>query len=521
VVDGLVATALAGLTLWIHAPLISLGLLADDGYLAYGVQRLADGEVLYRDFRRTYTPGIYYFFVPVFEIFGRDLVWARAVWLMWHAALAALTYLVARPFAPRWAALWLGLVPILLPPPPHKMFVPVTVVAGLAICRTVAWAGLGLRGMLVAGVGIGAIALFRQEVGAYALVIAAFSIPAGEILRSEQTERSAFVRRVFGLWAALGAGVFALWGPFLAAVAAQGALPAMLDQVVLDGVRVQAGMELPFPPPTVLYTGPERFVVSLFYVPAAAAVVAAAIVAHALVRRRLGPTHLVLAQWAAMTGLMHGLILFRSDLMHLQQILVAPALIMAYLAGALWKGAKASRSAHETWAARLALGFLVVWGGAILSWGISDRIRHSYSLLEKTTTLNEPRARMKMGRRPAKQLEAVLDFVRTRTEPGEPVFVAPYAPIVYFLSERPNPTPYDLLLPGHATAEVQKDIIDRLERSDLRVVVVDDVRWDGDPERRFLNYARVFTDYLNRNFVLERRIGKWALYVRRSQAAAG
>jgi hypothetical protein len=50
----------------------------------------------------------------------------------------------------------------------------------------------------------------------------------------------------------------------------------------------------------------------------------------------------------------------------------------------------------------------------------------------------------------------------------EPVFVAPDQPLLYFLADRRNPTPYDLVIPG----EVDGDrIVARLEATGTRCVV--------------------------------------------------
>src|SRR5205823_3904002 len=69
-------------------------------------------------------------------------------------------------------------------------------------------------------------------------------------------------------------------------------------------------------------------------------------------------------------------------------------------------------------------------------------------------------------------LRGVIDDVKARTAPGEPIFVYPSEPLVYVVAERPNPTRYDHLYPGAAPpAEVQAVI---RELKDVRVVVTSD-----------------------------------------------
>jgi hypothetical protein len=69
-------------------------------------------------------------------------------------------------------------------------------------------------------------------------------------------------------------------------------------------------------------------------------------------------------------------------------------------------------------------------------------------------------------------LRGVVDEVRARTAPGEPIFVYPTEPLLYVLADRPNPTRYDHLYPGAAPpADVQR-VIQQL--ADVRVVVTSD-----------------------------------------------
>jgi hypothetical protein len=69
-------------------------------------------------------------------------------------------------------------------------------------------------------------------------------------------------------------------------------------------------------------------------------------------------------------------------------------------------------------------------------------------------------------------LTGLIDDVRQRTAPGEPIFVYPTEPLVYVLAERPNPTRYDHLYPGAAPPDEIQAVIQQL--SDVRVVVTSD-----------------------------------------------
>src|SRR4051812_4396531 len=51
----------------------------DEGFSAYGAQRILNGEIPYKDFWTIYLPAHYYFLALVFKIFGTTL-WVERVW---------------------------------------------------------------------------------------------------------------------------------------------------------------------------------------------------------------------------------------------------------------------------------------------------------------------------------------------------------------------------------------------------------------------------------------------------------
>ncbi|MFN7974487.1 MAG: hypothetical protein U0166_19400 [Acidobacteriota bacterium] len=47
--------------------------------------------------------------------------------------------------------------------------------------------------------------------------------------------------------------------------------------------------------------------------------------------------------------------------------------------------------------------------------------------------------------------------------PGAPMLAAPWGALYYFLADRPNPTRYELLLPGNVGREGMKEVLAALE----------------------------------------------------------
>jgi hypothetical protein len=82
--------------------------------------------------------------------------------------------------------------------------------------------------------------------------------------------------------------------------------------------------------------------------------------------------------------------------------------------------------------------------------------------------LSLPSAAVHIAPRDVVLYRAADKFLRECAAEGEPVFVAPYMPLLYVTSGRPNPTPYDLLI----STDVQESIVlERLESAGVSCIV--------------------------------------------------
>jgi hypothetical protein len=84
----------------------------------------------------------------------------------------------------------------------------------------------------------------------------------------------------------------------------------------------------------------------------------------------------------------------------------------------------------------------------------------------------------------------VVAYLDAGTPPGSPIFVYPVAPLLYFLADRPNPTPFDHFLPGTLTSSDFDQVIADLQAARPRYVVWDDFgvhAWQTDPANRPLS----------------------------------
>lgn len=111
----------------------------------------------------------------------------------------------------------------------------------------------------------------------------------------------------------------------------------------------------------------------------------------------------------------------------------------------------------------------------------------------------------------APALRQTIAFVRSHTQPGEPVFSLPYGGL-YFLVDRP-PALYNLaFLPGDvASVADQREAIARLERERVPYVILGNARFDawGEPQIG-VNYDRLLLAYVQHAYRLVERFGDFA-----------
>jgi len=478
-----------------HGPLLALGLnLADEGYQLYGVARLVEGQVPYRDFERIYPPGVFEALAPIVRARGPDVVAVRAIWLAGLAALAVAIYTESRRIAPRAIAFCAGIAPIALPPPAYKTWVPLCWLAAAAICAGLARAPLRPGRAARAGVWLGLLALFRHDVAGFGALVAAGTVAA----RGRRGAPAA--------WAALAGGAALVLVPVLALFAAQGAAGAMLHQLFVVGPRENADTAIGL-------AGFRHAAAQAGWIGASAlawptiALVAGAAASVRAARR--GALDAATAAWTALLALAHLHWLEWPDLPHLAQLLPLP-LLLAVRGGARLARAGGARSPR----ARLALAALGVWSLAVLGWGFGTAVLPLWRERSHAVSLHAAIPGVRVAPAAAGLVEQLVGEIDARTAPGEPIFVAPYAPMLYLLADRPNPTRYDLLFPGQLDAAVERELVDALDRAGVRVVAVDDHAWGGRDELRLTQFAPAFAAWLDARFRVAARVAEWTIHER-------
>ena len=144
--------------------------LVDEGYFLDLASRVQQGQLPYRDFDTYYTPGVFYLDVLVFTLFGVGVVPVRAVMIVVRIASGLLLYGLARRIMPWYFAL---VPPILLlaadlTAGPHPAWV--AMLSALLMVELIARGRANPRWLTAAGAAAGLAFMFKQNVGAFAVL---------------------------------------------------------------------------------------------------------------------------------------------------------------------------------------------------------------------------------------------------------------------------------------------------------------------------------------------------------------
>jgi hypothetical protein len=453
-------------------------------------ERIADGQLPYRDFYANYGPGQYFLVGGLDVLFGPSLLTWRIVRVLLDAGVAVLAYSLVRRDAPEPLALgaWVAVAAAMaFPSIPHPN--PTALALGFGGLL------LAQRRPALAGALAGIAVAFRLDLGLGAL--------AGVVLLAATTGG----RRAAARAGLTGAAVaLVLMAPVV--IAAPG---DFWDQTIGFALDQQGLQRLPLP--GAWHGGFEPNKILEHYYPYVLLFGTALWLAVA-VRGRL-PARLWAAAPLAGAGVVY--LLARADVFHLVPLAAVLPVLLATAA------ASERRARHTVSAVALVLALALIAAQGL------DRKRIQLLDPPPLATIHLDVADgVKAPPAEARALTELARYVRSRVPPGQPIFVANPRfdlvtvgnPLVYVLVGRPNPTRYDVMQPGVVTtAPVQREIVGDLERSRPRLVI----RWlspvADQPEDNGAGRSsgvHLLDRYLARTYAPQRRFGDYLVLARRT-----
>ena len=489
----------------------------DEGQIASFATRILRGDVLYRDMYTGIFPGIYYVTSLLFAVFEPDLLVTRYAQVAVNVATALVLWRIGlRIVEPRWALLAPALFSAMI-------------VWGFPITVTFAYSSLSLLAALGAilfllrylasgstrdGIAVGlllaASALMKQNYGALAGLAVLYGLIDGRL-----SDRLGG-RSLFSALAPVVAAGAAATGVVFVYFAATGALPNLIRYTVetIFASQLEA-FDQPIPPLlgphptdgrfTFLYAPGPLFSYlirgeTLLGVPLTPAVRSASIrlaYGTALTLLVLAPVVLLLrpgrdrtvrsdARAVVASAWLMFLGLFPSAIFSHLVAVLPPILLLAGIIGERVTGASSPGIRRVlAVAATVVVAFVAVATAAV---ALDLRRWHPEPLSLARASLHVTPGQASLYRQATRYLERCAEL-------GEPIFVAPDQPLLYFLANRPNATPYEMAIPGDIDTDL---LIHRLETSRTRCALYN--------PRMYVHFGSLgdyypqIVDYLEREF---------------------
>jgi hypothetical protein len=474
--------------------------LADEGFLWYGVQRTAAGEVPLRDFH-AYDPGRYYWSAFWFQLLGDGLLQLRVSNAIFAGIGVLAALLAARSsLRSRWALIGLGAVLVIWLFPRHKMFehgLAMTAVA-VACCLI---SRPTRRTFFGAGLFVGLAAVFGRNHGLY--LVTAFGLITSALYA--KGERRDLARRLL----AFAAGVVGGYGPvllMLASVPGYGEAFGESLAALLAGERAQLSLPVPWPwaleqLPGDLVFGAQRLATSLAFLvlPATYALAAVAIARADAERIRVHPL-LLASTCVGVVYLYHAF--SRADFSHLAQ--VAHPWILCVV------GLGCSTARKRVLPAGLAASGLLVaftfFGSAPAqpSWIYRSLAR---SRPAAVTTLEIDGHPFAIQTQQAKWLEASREIFERYAGNDRSMLIAPIYPFLYAYLGCAAPS-WEVYYLWPATVQQQAERIGELEENRVTAVMIaPGEATDGRRDLRFVNTHPLVWKYIRENYKLRQSPG--------------
>ncbi len=468
-------------------------ILIDEGHIATIAARILDGQVLYRDVQTGIFPGVYYLTAALFGLFGEDIVVTRIAQVGVNiATVLVLWRLGLRAVSARWALvaplIYIAMIPLGFPVYVMFAYSGIALLFGLAaLLATFRYLEDGdRRNCFVAGVLLALCALTKQNYGALFGVGIAFALLWA---RPVSAVAQASLVRIFAP-IVVGGALTTVAGLLPLIVA--GAGPRLIQYSLLTIFDSQlTAFDQPLPTifgslpmsdgrwaflyaPGILFNylirgepflsipvtqGLRELALRLGYGFAMAPLFLAPLMrAGSRYEQRVLDQRLTDA--VVVTGVVSFLGIFPSAIWSHLVAVLPPLLLLGAVVGQTLCARTTSNVLRVAVGASVAVTTAALLVGAAAAAGDLRKWN--------SEPIGNPHASLKMNADYASVLRQSVKFLEDCAAPGEPIYVAPDISGLFFLVDRPNPTQYDVLIPGDIDERV---LIDRLNETGVRCMV--------------------------------------------------
>jgi hypothetical protein len=516
----------------------------DEGMTLLGADRVAEGQIPYRDFYTPYGPAQFYIVAAMFRVLGHSVVVER----VWDSAARALLVVAVYSLAECLTTRRLGLCAVVATLAWQCFFW----VNGSPLFPALAAVLISLRLLMptqielptpralrVAGCCMGGAALFRYDIGLAGCAIAGACITAARWAATDRRTRSLAARAAPLPFLA---GFTTILLPVVLCLAWFGALPDLLFDFTTAAKHYVKMRSLPMPGFAALWTDPQSLAV---YLPLLICVAATAST-YEVLRRHRNARAATLTRREAATRATQTLILTAITLMlcakgfvRVSNLQMCTALIVATVLLAVlvasWPEYRTAARALIALPVGLALCFAV--GAAHAGWQrAAANVRFLTSGAVWTTPqtweavaagpCRMPRELCRMACVPVGRATAdTIRYIASHTAASDPIFVGlpRHDKIVandialYFDTGRQPATRWDNFEPGLQTSEpIQRQMVEELDRAKPKLVIIENIFQNiNEPNGSAVSSGvTILDDYLRRTYTPAARFETYFVMVR-------
>jgi hypothetical protein len=487
----------------------------DEGVLAYGAERVMEGQVPHRDFITLQPPLGFYMDAATYKLLGTSVASLRILGLGIYLGVILLIYAIARQLTGRILSAAAAL-PAFMLGISCFFFVPYSVWQG--ITASLAAVFLFLRSCsdgpsdrrrcwlaISAGLLTAASILFRHDQGAYsAIAILGYVVALSWVGRTGGSKPN--LKPILVFW--LG-GIVLVFVPFLIYWLAVGAVSEMFRQLVVFPLTTYAKTSsLEFP----RFASDQSFSVNaavcLYYLPPIVELPAAVWLVVRVVRKRFSAKEAKIAFITLWSVLFYCQVLTRSDKTHLLITLPPFLILCAWCWSLVLDGLANAATRHPRFLPRpFWLKTLASACAAALLVAYLLAIKPEFFGVPKNPLEECPIPRVGVQLKPSDAgcLKAIVQAVHHLAPPDRSILSLPYDPMFYFVCQRRNPTRWNYLWAGDQTLEDHLTLIRQAKADPPAVVIIED---DLDMD----TFAPVILDYVHQEYKHSWRAGLWTLY---------
>ncbi len=459
----------------------------DEAIGLYGAERVAAGDVPYKDFWTLYAPGNFYLMAALMSVFGWSIISERIITILITYLCCVLIYVISAqvygrrkallPFA--IAIVWCGFVPMY-----GRAVPPALVFSLISVLFLFKFFDSQLRKWLIyAGAALAITGVFRHDMGAYLFgtewqAVFWASLSHG-IIKNEKAKKKIIFGIKNAMFFALGSAIAAL--PFAVYFAWQVPLDLLADHMFSIPLTVfRETRNLPFPNPfeAISASSISQKIILLwegivFYVPLIIYILIVTFIILRVKRKTLKLNGVRFWQELMLVNLganFYNQAMVRSDTEHLlPTILIAGILLVTAI--------------EQMRNIKLRYFILIFSFIFIISIPSAYKVRDVYrSYSDHTSSFEFGRAKgIKADSSWVADYQSVLRYLDVHAAGNGKIFVGNMYHdkillndvMIYYLSEKGSATKYHELHPGIATTEkVQREIIGELKSNNVKFIVL-------------------------------------------------